>query len=218
MRGFLREAVALGAWVIALFLAWHFSDLIAPHLGGLMSGSDGAAVGGARHHRGAGAAARRGHRRNARALRAPVDLQRHGPAARFRLRHCCAASCCSGCSSFSGSCCVCRTRHWWRHSMLIPYGESIANGLRVLVGEERVRAQRRTRTCRPEEGADSHVRHCRHRRYQRRQSAALRCAHGAAAPRPGCRRHRHLRAMASCACARAAAWCATCSSSTTCSS
>src|SRR4029077_73256 len=39
-RGFLREAVALAAWVIALFLAWHFSDLIAPHLGGLMSDSD----------------------------------------------------------------------------------------------------------------------------------------------------------------------------------
>ncbi len=27
---------------------------------------------------------------------------------------------------------------WWRHSLLIPYGESIANGLRTLVGEERV--------------------------------------------------------------------------------
>src|SRR5712671_2459215 len=38
-RGLLREAVALAAWVIALFLAWHFSDLIAPHLGGLMSDS-----------------------------------------------------------------------------------------------------------------------------------------------------------------------------------
>ena len=28
---------------------------------------------------------------------------------------------------------------WWRHSLLIPYGQSIANGLRTLVGEERVR-------------------------------------------------------------------------------
>ena len=28
---------------------------------------------------------------------------------------------------------------WWRQSVLIPYGESIANGLRVVVGEERVR-------------------------------------------------------------------------------
>jgi hypothetical protein len=29
--------------------------------------------------------------------------------------------------------------HWWRGSLLIPYGESIANGLRTIVGEERVR-------------------------------------------------------------------------------
>jgi len=29
--------------------------------------------------------------------------------------------------------------HWWRGSLLIPYGESMANGLRALVGEERVR-------------------------------------------------------------------------------
>ena len=28
---------------------------------------------------------------------------------------------------------------WWTRSLLIPYGESVANGLRGLVGEERVR-------------------------------------------------------------------------------
>src|SRR5262252_10179795 len=39
-RGFLRESIAVGAWLIALLLAWHFSDLIAPHLGGLMSDSE----------------------------------------------------------------------------------------------------------------------------------------------------------------------------------
>src|SRR5579859_3151042 len=39
MRGFLREAVAVVTWLIALFVAWHFSDLIEPHLGGLLSGS-----------------------------------------------------------------------------------------------------------------------------------------------------------------------------------
>src|SRR3974377_1213584 len=40
LRGFLRESIAVGAWLIALFLAWHFSDLIAPHLGGLMADSE----------------------------------------------------------------------------------------------------------------------------------------------------------------------------------
>ena len=38
-RGFLREAISLGAWVVALFVAWHFSDLVEPHLGGLLAGS-----------------------------------------------------------------------------------------------------------------------------------------------------------------------------------
>src|SRR5260370_23085082 len=28
---------------------------------------------------------------------------------------------------------------WWTRSLLIPYGESVANGLRALVGEQRVR-------------------------------------------------------------------------------
>jgi hypothetical protein len=27
---------------------------------------------------------------------------------------------------------------WWRHSLLIPYGESVANGLRSLVGEAHI--------------------------------------------------------------------------------
>ncbi len=39
MRGFLREAVALVAWLLALFIAWHFADLVEPHLGGLLAGS-----------------------------------------------------------------------------------------------------------------------------------------------------------------------------------
>src|SRR5580704_9988962 len=83
-RGFLRESIAVLTWLIALFLAWHFSDLVAPHLGGLLAESEvrpwaarvivlvlvlllGTAI------RGGGA------------LRAPVALQRDGSAARFRL-------------------------------------------------------------------------------------------------------------------------------------
>jgi uncharacterized membrane protein required for colicin V production len=27
---------------------------------------------------------------------------------------------------------------WWRQSLLLPYGESIANGLRAIVGDDRV--------------------------------------------------------------------------------
>lgn len=36
-RGFLREAISVASWVIALFCAWQFSDVIEPHLGGLLA-------------------------------------------------------------------------------------------------------------------------------------------------------------------------------------
>src|SRR5437016_589798 len=79
-RGFLREAVALATWFIALFVAWHFSDVIEPHLGGVLAVF--VILGQLLH----------------------LDEER-----------------------------------WWSQSVLIPYGASIANGLRMLVGEERVR-------------------------------------------------------------------------------
>jgi membrane protein required for colicin V production len=137
-RGFLREAVAVAAWVIALFLAWHFSDLVAPHLGGLLSDSEvrpwaarviivllvlllGAAVGAALAH----------------FVRLSIfsGMDRllgfaFGVLRGFVLL---------GVFVILGQLLRLQEEHWWRHSMLIPYGESIANGLRVLVGEERVR-------------------------------------------------------------------------------
>jgi membrane protein required for colicin V production len=33
LRGFLREAVALVSWILALFLAWQFGPSLEPHLG-----------------------------------------------------------------------------------------------------------------------------------------------------------------------------------------
>lgn len=37
MRGLLREAIALVTWLLGLYLAWTFSDVIEPHLGGLLA-------------------------------------------------------------------------------------------------------------------------------------------------------------------------------------
>lgn len=37
VRGFLREVVALATWIAALLVAWHFSRLLEPYLGGLLS-------------------------------------------------------------------------------------------------------------------------------------------------------------------------------------
>ena len=38
-RGLLREVVAFVTWVTAVIVAWHFSDVIEPHLGGLLAGA-----------------------------------------------------------------------------------------------------------------------------------------------------------------------------------
>jgi membrane protein required for colicin V production len=35
-RGFLREAISLATWVIALWAGWHYSDRLTPHLGGAL--------------------------------------------------------------------------------------------------------------------------------------------------------------------------------------
>jgi membrane protein required for colicin V production len=36
LRGLLREVVALMTWLVAAFVAWHFSSMLEPHLGGLL--------------------------------------------------------------------------------------------------------------------------------------------------------------------------------------
>jgi membrane protein required for colicin V production len=137
VRGFLREAVAVASWVIALFLAWHFSDLIAPHLGGLMADSQvrpwaarviivalvlliGAGVGALLAHF--------------------VRLSMFSGADRLLgfafgvLR----GWVLLGVFVILGQLLRVQDEPWWRQSMLIPYGESIANGLRMLGGQAAV--------------------------------------------------------------------------------
>src|SRR5438477_8091148 len=138
MRGFLREAVALATWLIALFIAWHFADLIEPHLGGLLSGSY--------------------VKPWAARIIIVLLILLLGAAIGAMLDHFVRLSIFSGMDRFLGfvfgllrglvllgvfvilgQLLRLPEEQWWRHSMLIPYGESIANGLRMLVGEERVR-------------------------------------------------------------------------------
>jgi membrane protein required for colicin V production len=137
-RGFLRESIAFGAWLIALFLAWHFSDLIAPHLGGLMSDSE-VRPWAARIIivalvllLGAGLGATLGH-----FVRLSIfsGMDRLLGFAFGLLR----GFVLLGVFVILGQLLRLQGEHWWRGSLLIPYGESIANGLRTLVGEERVR-------------------------------------------------------------------------------
>jgi membrane protein required for colicin V production len=136
-RGFLRESVALASWVIALFLAWHFSALLAPHLGGLLSGANVRPWA-------------------ARAIIVIVVLL-IGSLIGAMLAHYVRLSIFSGIDRLLGfgfgvlrglvllgvfvllgQLLQLQSEHWWRRSMLIPYGESIANGLRSIVGEARI--------------------------------------------------------------------------------
>jgi membrane protein required for colicin V production len=137
LRGFLREAVAVVAWIIALFFAWHFSDLIEPHLGGLLAGSE--------------------VRPWAGRLIIVVLILLLGTAVGALLAHFVRLSIFSGMDRLLGfafglvrgflllgvfvilgQLLQLSSEGWWRHSLMIPYGESIANGLRSLVGEPHV--------------------------------------------------------------------------------
>ncbi|MBS0379746.1 MAG: CvpA family protein [Proteobacteria bacterium] len=137
MRGFLREIVAFGAWIVALFLAWHFSDLIEPHLGGLLAGSE--------------------VRPWAARVIIVVLVLVLGAFIGAILAHFVRLSLFSGMDRLLGfvfgllrglvllgvfvilgQLLEINQEGWWRHSMLVPYGESFANGLRSLVGEAHV--------------------------------------------------------------------------------
>jgi membrane protein required for colicin V production len=138
IRGFLREAVAFAAWVIALFLAWHFSTLVAPHLGGLLGEAEvrpwaarviivvlvlllGALVGASLGH----------------FVRLSIfsGMDRLLGFVFGLLR----GAVLLGVFVILGQLLQLQGERWWRQSLLIPYGESVANGLRALVGAERVR-------------------------------------------------------------------------------
>jgi membrane protein required for colicin V production len=133
IRGFLREAIALAAWLVALFVAWHFSDMIEPHLGGLLAAS---------YVRpwaarviivalilllGAGLGAIMGHY---------VRLSIFSGVDRFLgfLFGAARGLVLVGVFVILGQLLKLDGEMWWRHSMLLPYGHSVANGLRVLVG------------------------------------------------------------------------------------
>ena len=134
-RGFLREAIALVTWIIALFIGWHFSESIAPNLGGLLAGSTVATWA-------------------ARVILVALILLL-GAGIGVIAAHYVRLSIFNGMDRFLGFIFgafrgfvllgvfvilgqVLRLdgEHWWRKSTLMPYGESIANGLRVVIGDE----------------------------------------------------------------------------------
>jgi membrane protein required for colicin V production len=137
VRGFLREAIALGTWIVALFVAWHFSDMIEPHLGGLLA---------AHYVRpwaarviivalillvGAGLGAIVSHY---------VRLSIFSGMDRFLgfLFGAARGAVLIGVFVILGQLLKLDGEVWWRHSMLLPYGHSVADGLRVVVGADSI--------------------------------------------------------------------------------
>lgn len=133
-RGLLREAIALAAWIVALIFAWHFADLIEPRLGGVLSAPEvktwvarliillgvlliGALIGALAHQ----------------FVRLSIfsGMDRLGGFAFGALR----GLMLFGIFVMLGQLLKLDRDHWWQNSHLIPVGESVANGLRFLVGE-----------------------------------------------------------------------------------
>jgi membrane protein required for colicin V production len=136
MRGFLRELVAVITWLLALFIAWHFSAwLIGPHLGGLLADEQVRPWA-------------------ARAILLILVLF-IGSVAGLLIGHFVRLSLFSATDRFLGFAfgfihaaivlgvivIICQLLHldserWWQESLLVPYVERVANGLRTLVGED----------------------------------------------------------------------------------
>ena len=133
-RGFLREVIAFVSWIVALLVAWHFSDLIEPHLGGLLAATAvkpwvarliivvlvlllGALIGAVADH----------------FVRLSIfsGMDRLGGFAFGVLR----GFVLLGVFVIFGQLVHLDREHWWHDSHLIPTGESVANVVRFLVGE-----------------------------------------------------------------------------------
>ncbi len=135
IRGFLREAIALASWILALLIAWKFSDLVEPHLGGLL----------------ADAQARPWVARGLIVLFVLLIGVAAGAVIGYFVR----LSIFSGMDRFLGfffgllrgvllvgvfvalgQLVNLQSENWWKRSMLIPYGEDVASVLRSIVGEQ----------------------------------------------------------------------------------
>ena len=138
VRGFLREAIALGAWIVALWVAWHFSDVVEPHLGGLLASSyvkpwaARVIIVALILLLGAGLGALVGHY---------VRLSIFSGMDRYLgfLFGAVRGVVLIGVFVILGQLLKLDGEVWWRHSMLLPYGDSVANGLRALVGAGHLR-------------------------------------------------------------------------------
>lgn len=138
VRGFLREAVALVTLVVALIVAWHFADMLEPHLGGLVSKPPASTW-------------------TARAI-IFIGVVLLGMLVAWALGYFVRLSLFSGTDRFLGflfglfrgvlllgvfvilgQLLHIDGERWWQKSRLMPVGEGIANGLRAIIGDQMAR-------------------------------------------------------------------------------
>lgn len=134
LRGFLKEAVGTVAWIVGLFAAWHFGHYLEPELGGELAQAAvrtwaarviivmlvlflGAIIGTALSHY--------------MELSMTTGLDRLLGGVFGTLR----AFLLIGALVLAGQQLKLDGEHWWRQSTLMPYGATMANGVRWLVGE-----------------------------------------------------------------------------------
>jgi membrane protein required for colicin V production len=137
LRGLLREVIALVTWILAVWIAWHYADLLEPRLGGALA------------NEGVRAWAARSIIFVAVILTGTLIGAIVGRVVRLSIF--------SGTDRFFGGifgflrglvmiglfvmlCHAVRLNGepWWRGSTLIPYGERAANVLRSMVGERKI--------------------------------------------------------------------------------
>jgi membrane protein required for colicin V production len=141
MRGLLREAIGFVTWVVAVWIAFHYSDRIEPYLGGILT-NDALRPWAAR-------------------LGIFLVVLLIGTTLGVLIGHFVRLSMFSGMDRFLGGLfgllrgfvvvaalvILChglrlQAQPWWRGSILVPYGERAANVLRVLIGERKIGVER----------------------------------------------------------------------------
>jgi membrane protein required for colicin V production len=141
MRGLLREAIGLITWVVAVWIAFHYSARVEPYLGGALT-NDALRPWAAR-------------------LGIFLVVLLIGTTLGVLIGHFVRLSMFSGMDRFLGGIfgflrglvvvaafvILChglrlQSEPWWRSSILLPYAERAANVLRVLIGERKIPVER----------------------------------------------------------------------------
>jgi membrane protein required for colicin V production len=135
LRGFIREAVSLVFWIVAIWAAWKFGPVVEPHLGGLLAEPNvapwvgrlvvlvlvlllGWIVGSLLSYF---------------THRVGLGIMDRGMGLLFGLLR---GAVLVGLMIIGGELLHLNQEEWWNRSKLVPYGETLGDWLRAMVGEK----------------------------------------------------------------------------------